>query len=338
MQPSTETEALAWVDDDRSARAFLESPHQGQLRSKGKTNFYYTQPGQEDKPLRGLTDPLRECFWPQEANGKLRKAFYARDPETKARKKNSARRPVPKPGKPSSAYGSLTIPLKKARPKGKSALKTNSIKALRQGSQVHNQIDQVAKLGVNEFLDKNDSFHPFVLAVILALHVHHPELRILKTEFLAGCPVLGIATRIDIVCVDKQGRIYVVETKTGSPTEHSWKGCNGRMRDVLEPYMGNSAYNRAKVQAIAGAMMAILGTQLQLAHQVRCLVAHVNDNQVKLKLVPDATVATLGPLIYEALLAHQSRRARRGVRPVPRPAKQQKKTPAHKKSVTITLN
>lgn len=324
MRPGTETEAetLAWVHDDRAVRAFLQAPHHGRLKSRGNTNFYYDQgPGsKEPLHLRGLTDPLRERFWSQEASSVARKRFYSQDPDTIKKGKRFLTQPKPKVKNPDAKRRidqhfinpkqppPLVIPLKKNRPKGKSSMKTNSIKAMRQGTQVHRQIDQVAKLGVNEFLDANETFHPYVLAVILALHVHKPELRILHTEYLAGCPTLGIATRIDIVCVDQQGRIYIVENKTGSPTEHSWSGHNGRMQNALQPYLGNSAHNRAKVQAIAGAMMAILGTQLELSNQVRCLVSHVNDEQVTLELVPDDVTATLGPLIYEDLLQHQRRR------------------------------
>jgi hypothetical protein len=208
--------------------------------------------------------------------------------------------------------------LKKPIPSKKNTLpKTNAIKsnhkkrapgieAMRQGSQVHHQIDQVVKLGVNEFLEKNDSFHPFVLAIIVALHAFNPELRILGTEFLIGCPTLGIATRVDIICVDKEGTIYIVENKTGSSTEHIWSGHNGRMNGALEEYLGNSAHNRAKVQAIASAMLAILGTDLSL-DRVRCLVAHVNNKEVKLELVPDQVTVKLGPIIYSALLTHMTR-------------------------------
>ncbi len=307
MQSTAISEALAWVDDDRAIRQFLRPPYMGHLKTHGPNKFMY-----DDQKLRGLTDPMRECFWPQEASGAARKRFYAQDPAKKL--KSSAARQIKQVAKKRGFFDRpAAVPLKKPnpKPKPKNNLKQASLQALRHGSLVHRQIDQVVKLGVNEYLDKNDGIDPHALGVIVALHAHTPELRILCTEYVAGCPTLGIATRIDQICVDKAGRIYVVETKTGSPTDHAWSGYNGMMRAPLADYFGNSSHNRAKVQAIAGAMFAILGTQLSLGQQVRCLVAHVNDNEVKLKLVPDALVATTGPLIYAALLAHQQRRKHR---------------------------
>lgn len=302
MQSTSIAEALAWVDDDRAIRQFLRPPYMGHLKTHGPNKFMY-----DDQKLRGLTDPLRECFWPQEASGVARKRFYAQDPAKKL-KTSAARQIKQVTKKPGFFDRPAAVPLKKKKPNN---LKQASLQALRHGSLVHRQIDQVVKLGVNEYLDKNDGIDPHALAIIIALHTFEPELRILCTEYVAGCPTLGIATRIDQICVDKSGRLYVVETKTGSPTDHSWSGYNGMMRAPLADYFGNSSHNRAKVQAIAGAMFAILGTQLSLGGQVRCLVAHVNDKQVKLKLVPDAVVATTGPIIYAALLAHQTRRKHR---------------------------
>jgi len=323
----TAQEALAWVNNSAGIRQFLRAPYHGHLKTKGPNTFVY-----DTQKLRGLTDPLRECFWQQEASAVARKRFYASDPakKTGTTTKRPAPPPVPKRAndffhpahppplvlamKPARAPAKGKAPKTNAiktgggkKGKKKNALKQASIAALRQGSQVHRQIDQVVKLGVSEFLARNVSFHPYALAVILALHAFDPELRILHSEYLAGCPTLGIATRIDIVCVDRAGRIYVVETKTGSPTAHSWTGCNGLMGGALKDYFGNSAHNRAKVQAIAGAMLAILGTQLSLG-QVRCLVAHVNAEHVTLELVPDDVVATVGPIIYAALLTRRKHR------------------------------
>jgi hypothetical protein len=306
MDSTAVQEALAWVNDASAIHLFCQAPHHGHLKSKGSTRFFY-----DTTPQRGLTDPLRECFWPQEASAAAREAFYKRDPEPPPKVKPAPKVAAgPKPFAHTffSTAPRPTVALKKKHAPAKakkSKAHSGGIKALRLGSQVHRQIDQVVKLGVNEFLDKNTSFRPETLAVIMALHDYNPELRILFTEYLAGCPALGIATRIDIICVDKQGRIYIVETKTGSASRHRWSGHNGMMRGALAPYFGNSSHNRAKVQAILGAMLAILGTGLAAGGQVRCLVAHVNGGLAKLELVPDAVVATVGPIAYAALLAHQ---------------------------------
>jgi len=319
MAVTSVQEALAWVTDTRAIHLFMQAPYHGHLTSRGNTRFFY-----DKQPLCGLTEPLRECFWPQEASAVARKRFYARDPVRLVKAKPKPKRPAPrtKPtvwGKQSFFNPVRPLPLSgvhkpprtgKTKPTT-SAIKTKKprpgIKALKHGSTVHREIDQVVKLGVNGFLDQHKTFDQDTLAVIFALHDFDIELRILYTEYLAGCPILGIGTRIDQVCVDKQGRIYIVETKTGSSTTHRWSGHNGQMRGALE-HMGNSAHNRAKVQAMLGAMMAVLGTELAIGGQVRCLVAHVHGGRVHLELIPDIVVSTVGPMAYRALMTHQAKR------------------------------
>ena len=133
--------------------------------------------------------------------------------------------------------------------------------------------------------------------------------RPLATEFLVGDAAVGVGTELDGVWVAKDGTLHFVELKTGYADDRDWYDEAGRMHGDLGRVLGDSTVNRAIVQCVAGALMAI--ETLQLNGAFACWVVRTNDSGTDIVPIASDLLYTIGPIIRDMLATHQQGRRRR---------------------------
>lgn len=238
----------------------------------------------------GLLTPLAECFWPNELT-----------PEGQKRNRKAASA-ASKTG-PMRAGGGVSK--KQRRRQYKTA--QEAVKGRSRGSLVHRHIHELILLGEKGFLKKNpEGAHPWAKMVhkLLLRRGWRPvcaEKRVFNER-------LRIATAVDLVCVDVSGRLHFIEVKTGFGTTEEWCGVhNGPMRAPLHNIFTNCALNRAKIQCMMGAFMAIQGHGIEGDDAFMCHVVHVCDRGIECIGIDPDVVKNFGPMIQAALVQHRRR-------------------------------
>ena len=329
MNIDIEGEILPWVTDPSNVLALVNHPHNEQLLSGSDGfSFFDTNTGRHVR-LRGLLAPLAEIFWPEELfpahvrhGGATATAHRARkqphqrkrrvpDPFAAAKSRQRFRQLMERASQAPAAATSApdsTTSTKRSRAQ-------EATRGLLRGSIVHQQIEDLVLLDPTLFRRKyKQGVHSWSFNALRALvdpeqqhHTELPENRPFLAELGVAALELGIATRIDLVSAAKDGRILWVEVKAGYDSPEEWEGATGWMRGVLHGVLANSAKNRAIVQVIVGALMAVRSRGIRGSFE--CWVLHVCSKGTEFIKVEPSFVARYGMLIYQAIWEHQ--RARR---------------------------
>jgi hypothetical protein len=202
--------------DGKDAKFLLEHPRRKQIQLEA-SGFQFLRPGATKlEPQHGVTRKLKTLFW---ENWKM--------PTIKQPK----RPPAPPPATMQEAA-------------------TGKVR----GGIIHRQIHDFVTMDKASFDERNpEGLHPWarlILKQLLNLGIY-----IIATEYAVCDEEMGIATAIDFIGADAEGRIYLFELKTSS----SWAlfstpqpatpmtGCLSRLP--------NSAMNRAMVQLAITSLM-----------------------------------------------------------------------------------
>ncbi len=267
MDVDIHKDILQWVHNPVPALALLNHPRNNRITGVTGAGFLVlSEDGSKSLQYTGLLKPLAATLWPQELTLKPIKGGK--------KKKTSA-----------------TLLGSDRRHRNAQMAATGRMRGLI----IHQQILDLVIMGVEAFHRKHQqAAHPWADSV-LRLLINH-GLRPLIAEKCVFDDDLKIATAIDLVCVDKSGELHFIELKTGYSSVAEWLGAHGgNMRAPLHKVLGNTAQNRAKVQCMMGAMMAIQGHGIDA--DFHCWVVHAHDNGADLIPIHPTWVFQFVPLI-----------------------------------------
>ncbi len=293
MDLNLEADVLKHLPTPESAaavRALVEHPRNALSLSTGQHGYRYldVQSGQY-RAVRGLTTVLEEYFWSQTMPA-------ARGPA----------KPVQAP--PMSLWDRRRL----AAAKRAAAAATRAAKAAARvshrgiaghvrGSLVHGQVHDFFTLDRRSFQRRNGSgAHPWAAMAVTEL-LKRDKLPV-ASEFIVWNEQLRVGTAIDFIAVDKAtGTLEFYELKTGYAAPGEWTRSVGPMRGPLAGVLEDTPRNRAVVQIVAGALLAIVGHQVTA--RFACYVMHVNGAGVDFLRVDPAFVDAHSERLWAALRA-----------------------------------
>lgn len=287
MDLDVERDVLPFLGAEAAAhvRALVEHPRNALALAAGQYGFRTldARTGQA-RTLRGLTAVLEELYWAPEGS--------APPPPPVARKRNLSQWDRAK-------HRRSAKPAVAAAPTGLSG--TGRMR----GTLVHGQLHDLLTLDARAFKRRNaHGTHPWAVRVMEALLQRGR--RPVASELIVWSDAMRLGTAIDLVAVDCSaaggGALEFCEVKTGYAAEGAWTRSSGPMRGCLAGVLDDTPLNRAIVQALVGALLAISGHALR--GPFLCWVVRVDDAQVEFTRVAPDFVERHGPRIWAELTAH----------------------------------
>jgi hypothetical protein len=307
---------LPWVTNPTNVLHIIEHAHNSQIMSDSRGFHFYDE--KEDKiiRLRGLLNPLAEVFWPTQFL-----PYAMRDRKTKVKRNGGSMKKKKKPSTGHPRFRPLTVPDRQRESAAPVSSTSNTgrsraqhaARGLLRGNIIHNQIEDLLLLDAEQFNRKyKQGVHTWSYNALRALlqgsQKGSPRTSLSENRpFAAEVPVaaldLGIATRIDLCSVTRGGRVLFIEVKSGYETAQEWEGATEWMQGPLHGVLVNSAKNRAAVQVMVGALMAVRSRNI--VGRFECWVLHVSSAGTEfIKIHPDF-IRIHGMVILNALYEHQ---------------------------------
>ncbi len=161
------------------------------------------------------------------------------------------------------------------------------------GTRVHEQMEDYVKLSEADFRRRHYKINAHTLQLIVALNGW--GFTLLGSEVAIRDPNLEYATAIDVVCLDSEGKLVLVEVKTGY--RDYFKLSKGLMRRPMNKF-ACSPINQARMQILLSQMTLFYAYGIVNA---KAMVVHVTESGVYPHLViPEmyAISSTLYKLLY----------------------------------------
>ncbi len=289
MDLDVERDVLPKLKDPTNARRLLYHPHNELLTSDSQGFHFLNLDTEKTQRPRGLTTPLAEVFWPEDAMPRMRimkghvwkPTRYAKTRPRKAWK--SKRRPGPRGNTVHTAS-----------------------RGMLRGNIVHGQIEDLINMDAKHFNRKHRIAHAWSYGMVKALCDRGFRPLAAELGVIALCEdvrdSMNMATRLDLAAVNNRGHVIFIETKTGYESKEEWDGATGWMHSCLHGVLRDSAKNRAVVQVLMGALMAVKSRGLTGVFE--CWVVHITSAGTEFLKVDPAFIRTYGELIYQTMRQH----------------------------------
>lgn len=241
--------------------------YQSPVVSTGATYSYVGTGVDDAKPilLKGLTSVMS--------------GYLYRDAPDAGRKRSHSAANAP-PARPLAAHN--------FRGRGK-------LRGFQRGTLIHTQIEDAVHLTPAQFTARHpEGIHPWAHALLTEILAR--GWRPVKSEFIVHDRDVFMATRIDIVCVDKNGHLYLIETKSGY-ANGTFDMDDGTAQWAIPelatvPNFPCTPRNLAVIQICMGGLMAHRMLALPF-DAFTCIVARVDDHSIQ--FVPVAPTFLAGP-------------------------------------------
>jgi len=172
------------------------------------------------------------------------------------------------------------------------------------GTQVHKEMRDFTVLDSKNFTKQyGRSLHPYC-ARLLHVILERMDLLTFLPEFDIYDEALHIGTSIDMVCLDKAGKLVLLEFKTGY--KNYFDGEDGFMAAPLSG-MRNTPQNQATLQLTCSAQILHRKYDVPL-QQMRLYIMRVDDETLDIIPVDDQFVSHVGAHVYEGLLQYQQKK------------------------------
>lgn len=234
--------------------------------------YYYKDAIGKYQVLTGLLPRLRKTFYPDINIYNLLKKPKSPILKTSKKKKRGA------PKKPKESKGSFYGRI--------------------QGTVVHQEIEDFLFYDSKNFRKKHPSIHIYTHR-ILKFILETMGWTLLRSEFDIYDQTLRIGTSFDIIAVTKEGKLVLIEVKTGF-TDYFDRD-DGQMLGVLHK-LTNSPHNQANIQLITGALLVVKNHQIALDNLL-LYVIRVDDNDLYYYKINNEYVQKKGPKIYNQLVS-----------------------------------
>ena len=188
------------------------------------------------------------------------------------------------------------------------------LKGAERGTMVHRQIMEIvfgaSMEAVLRLPGNRLGIHPYARMVLTHL-INEMGLRPFLSEFRIHDAVIDCATQIDLVAIDKTGRIVFIELKTGYSEGRFLRDCGDSWRiralaDVSATFPCNER-NKAVVQIVGGAVMAARKLRIPGTAFSTC-VLRVDDYGVYAEIVEPRFMNWLADVLYASLVAERAAR------------------------------
>jgi hypothetical protein len=289
MNLDVERDVLAPLGERAAAaRALLAHDRNRLTTSAGKNGFHYLDViTGKNVSVRGLTVVLKERCW-----------SLNKPPRTLA----------PPPGYIAVSHNAAgERRLFKAPRRGLDAARGRV-----RGTLVHAQVRDLCFLDREHYHRTHpEGAHPWSLQLLDT--VTRQGWTPLAAEFIVYNAALRIGTAVDMVAVDKQGTLIFLEFKTGYAGD-AWCVSSGPMRGALgaappsRVAMADTARNRAMIQVMLGALLAVHGHQVD--GRIECWVLRVDDAGTELLQLSKTFLLAHGNRILAAWAQEERQRRR----------------------------
>ncbi len=256
---------LTFIRRPKWARHLLQHERRNHIVNTSGAYYYMCRQTGKYRVLSGLCPRIRRAFWAHSAYYDMMK--QARRQFKRKKQHNNGR------------FGGLI-----------------------RGSRVHKELNDFVLLGRDAFKKLHrGNLHHCTLQLLKAI-VAKLELQPFLPEYDIYCEHIGVGTSVDMVCVDNDGRIVLLEFKTGYAD--SFLAQDGHMARSL-CLMPCTPQNQATVQLVVAALILHKRYDVPL-EEMRLYVMRCDDAVVEIIPVPLPFVHKLGPTIYDDLLAIQN--------------------------------
>jgi hypothetical protein len=221
-------EVIKGVDDKKPVEKLLLNERNKRIIHQGSCFYMINKKTGKYEPLKGLLPSLKKAFWP-ETN------FYTVSSTIAGQKRKRSNTSTRRRGRNNKNIKQIAVPHNKGRHFG-------SIR----GSQVHKQLEDFILLDKKNFDKKYGRLHIWTKRILL--YIIEQEWQPIFSEFHIFDEDLRIATSIDMICITPEGKLIILEFKTGY--SGYWRKSNKgeRISGPLKSIMANNPLNRAKLQ------------------------------------------------------------------------------------------
>lgn len=249
MDIDIERDIRSWCATNELVDAVLGSTppvvHEGGI-------FHYHVPGSKRQLLRGLTAVIRDVLVYKHPIGKKGTARKTLEEEEGMHLSSPAL----------FAHGSMT--------------------GIMRGSRVHREIEDAIAMPTHVFLRKYpEGMHTLTYRTLAA--IDEKGWRPIKAEFIVYDLELKIATRIDVLAVNKEGKILVVENKTGYAHDafllaNDGEWCKDPMVAAILGHLPCTPKNISLIQATISLLMLVRMLRFNESMIGACVVQTDDDN------------------------------------------------------------
>lgn len=222
--------------------------------------FYYMDRDGKYCSVSGLLPRLRKVFWPQSSIFKQMKGAKG------GQKKRGGR----------------------SRGKFSGVIK---------GTKIHRELRDFIVFDGKTFKKVHGKLHPYssrILKYIVDVKKWQPFL----PEHLIYDEDLGLATPVDLICLTREGRLALLEFKTGYTGY--FDNADGKMERPLHR-MRNTPLNQATLQLMTSAQ--ILSQKYEIPHSaMERYIMRIDDQDLEIIPIEEKDVKKIGPIIYKSLL------------------------------------
>jgi hypothetical protein len=225
--------------------------------------YYYLDKEGKYRILSGLLPRLRSVYWPN-----------------------------------NSIYQQMKSVKKRGRGKGG---RGGRFSGVIRGSQIHRELRDFVVLDGKNFKKNHKRLHPYS-SRILRVIIETMQLQPFLPEHDIYDDDLGIGTSVDMICLDKDGRLVLLEFKTGY--KDYFENADGYMQHCLAK-MRNTIQNQATLQLSSAALILEKKYEIPLS-DMRLYIIRVDDESIDVVPVDNTFVKTFGPSIYKDLFTVHS--------------------------------
>lgn len=270
---------IAAVKNQRQAQSL-----RGHERVKKVINtsgaYYYVDTSGKPSPLSGLLPRLSKVYWPHSS-------IYKQMRQLKKAPRHSSSGRASHPPRPATGKGRF--------------------QGLITGTQVHKEMHDFTVLDAKNFHKVYEgALHPYcerLFDVILKRQVWLPFL----PEFDIYDEALGIGTSIDMVALDRDGRLVLLEFKTGY--KNYFDSEDGYMHGTLAG-MRNTPQNQATLQLTSAAQILHRQYGVPLSDML-LYIMRIDDESLDIIPVDAQFVSHVGHFVYQGLLEYQQQKVKR---------------------------
>lgn len=237
--------------------------------------YYYLDVTNKYRILSGLRPRLERIYWPNSSYYQMMK------------QQREQKGPPPRSKK---IKGQHSKPRKVEENKGRFG-------GLIRGVHVHTQLKDFVVLDQKNFKKKHEELHPYCTKIMQAI-IGRLNLKVFISELDVYDENIGIATSIDMIGLDQDGKLGILEFKTGYKT--SFDCHDGNMQFSLSN-MRNTLQNQSIVQVLTGAIILHRAFGIPL-DQMKLHVLRVDDETLDIIPVPDEFLEKMATPIYNDLL------------------------------------
>lgn len=171
------------------------------------------------------------------------------------------------------------------------------------GVHVHAQLRDFVVLDKKNFKKKYKELHSYCSKILSAI-IGRLNLKVFISELDIYDESLGIGTSLDMVCLDKDGKLGILEFKTGHTK--SFDCPDGKMQLTLKD-MRNTIQNQSIMQVFTGALILHRAYQIPL-DQMKLYVIRVDDESLDIIPVQSEFLEKMATPVYNDLLNFNNNR------------------------------